>query len=55
MHKLGNIEMEHVQAIAWTIEIATFIVAILIAWGVWKISKRAIRKKQSKQDNHGKH
>ncbi len=53
MHKLGNVEMENVQAIAWSIEIVTFIVAALIAWGVWKISKRAIRKKQSKQNNSG--
>jgi uncharacterized membrane-anchored protein YhcB (DUF1043 family) len=44
MNKLGNVEMENVQAIAWTVEIVTFIVAALIAWGVWKISKRAIKK-----------
>ena len=53
MNKLGNTEMENVQAIVWTIEIATFIVTVLIAWGVWKISKRAIQKKKSEQNNSG--
>ena len=51
-NKLGVTEMENVQAIAWTIEIATFIVAVLIAWFVWKISKKAVREKRSKAENN---
>jgi len=49
MQKLGNVEMENIQAIAWTIEIVTITVAALIAWWVWKISKRAIQKSKSNQ------
>jgi heme/copper-type cytochrome/quinol oxidase subunit 2 len=48
MQKLGSSEMENVQVIAWTIEIVTLIVALLIAWAVWKISRRAVRNKQAK-------
>ena len=51
MQKLGSSEMENVQAIAWTIEIVTLIVALLIAWAVWKVSRRAVQKKQARQNS----
>jgi heme/copper-type cytochrome/quinol oxidase subunit 2 len=47
MQRLDSNTMENVQAVAWTIEIVTIIVALLIAWVVWKISRRAVRNKQS--------
>ncbi len=49
MQKMNGSEMENVQTIVWAIEIVTFTVVVLIAWWVWKISKRAIRKNRSKQ------
>lgn len=45
--KLATGAMEYVQVIAWTIEIVTLIVTILIAWAVWKVTRKAVREKRS--------
>jgi hypothetical protein len=49
MQKLGSSEMENVQASAWATEIATGIVAVLIAGWAWKVGRGAVQKKQSSQ------
>jgi len=46
--KLAMRDMEHVQTIAWTVEIATLVVTLVIAWVVWKVTRTAVREKQSK-------
>jgi len=38
-------EREHVQTIVWIVEAATFATAIAIALFVWRISKRARKRK----------
>jgi len=45
-------EMEHVQTIVWTVEIATFIVTVLIALVVWKVTRAAVRKKRLEAVNN---
>jgi protein-S-isoprenylcysteine O-methyltransferase Ste14 len=42
-------ERENVQTIVRVVEFVTFVAAMAIAWYVWRISKRAIKNKKSKQ------
>jgi len=42
---------ENVQTIVWVLEFVTFATAMLIAWFVWRYSKRDSANKKSKQ-NH---
>ncbi len=42
-------ERENVQMIVRVVEFVTFVTAMAIAWYVWRISKRAIKNKKSKQ------
>ena len=51
----ANVSMparEDVQAISWTIELVTFLVAMAIAWFIWRMSKRDSQNKKSKRDIH---
>lgn len=38
--KIPMQEKEHVQAIVWAVEFATFITALAIAVFIWRLSKR---------------
>jgi len=40
---------ENVQTIVWVLEFVTFVTAFLIAWYVWRFSKRASEKNKAKQ------
>jgi heme/copper-type cytochrome/quinol oxidase subunit 2 len=44
-------ERENVQTIVRVVEFVTFVTAMAIAWFVWRISKRASKNKNLKQDN----
>ena len=43
-------EREHVQSIVWISEAVTAVTIVAIFWLVWSISKRAIKKRKSKQE-----
>jgi len=47
--KLSMDEREHVQAIVVSGEILAFIVAVLVVVFVWNLSKRDIKKRDSKE------
>ena len=40
---------ENVQPFIWALEFVTFIVAIVVVWYVWSISKRASKRRKSQQ------
>jgi hypothetical protein len=42
-------ERENVQTIVRVVEFVSFVTAIAMAWYVWRISKRAIKNKKSRQ------
>ena len=51
MAVMGMPERETVQAIAWTVEIVAFIIAVAIAWFVLRLVKRDGKNNESKKDN----
>ena len=44
-------EKEDVQAIAWSIEFLAFLAAVVIAWFVWRLSKRDLKNRNQKRHN----
>lgn len=42
-------DKETVQMISWSIEIVTFITAMLVVWFIWRASKRASENHKLKQ------
>jgi uncharacterized membrane-anchored protein YhcB (DUF1043 family) len=40
---------ENVQTIVWVLEAVTFATTIVIAWVIWRVSKRDSENKKSKQ------
>jgi heme/copper-type cytochrome/quinol oxidase subunit 2 len=50
MNHAADAARENVQTIVWVIEIVTLITTALVAWFVWRISKRATKKKSGQED-----
>ena len=44
-------EREDVQAIAWSVEFLAFLAALVIAWFVWRLSKRDLKNRNQKRHN----
>jgi heme/copper-type cytochrome/quinol oxidase subunit 2 len=44
-------EKENVQSLVWILEVVVLIVILVVAWFVWRISKRAAEHKKSKPGN----
>lgn len=44
-------EREDVQVIAWSIEFLAFFAAVVIAWFVWRLSKRDLKNRNQKRHN----
>jgi len=44
-------EKEDVQAIAWSIEFLAILIAVVIAWFVWRLSKRDLKNRNQKRHN----
>ena len=44
-------EKEHVQAIVWIVEAATFVTIAAAFWFVWRISKRAKENRRRRQED----
>ena len=42
---------ENVQPFIWALEFVTFIVAIVVVWYVWSISKRASKRRKLQQED----
>lgn len=49
MAEISMSERENVQTIVRLVELVSFVTFMAIAWYVWRISKRAIKNKKSKQ------
>lgn len=44
-------QRETVQDISWSIEILAFLAALVIAWFVWRLSKRDLKNRNQKRHN----
>jgi hypothetical protein len=51
MAELSLQQRETVQDISWSVEILAFLAALAIAWFVWRISKRDIKKRKNSSEN----
>jgi heme/copper-type cytochrome/quinol oxidase subunit 2 len=49
--EINMAEREQVQTIVWVVEFLSFVTVMAIIWFVWRISKRDIENKKSKQKN----
>ncbi len=49
MHHMGIEAAEHTQTIVWVVEGVTFFTAAVIAWVVWRVSKRAANKNKAEK------
>jgi len=44
-------EKEDVQAIAWSIEFLAILIAVVIAWFIWRLGKRDIKNRKNRNEN----
>jgi phosphate/sulfate permease len=52
MASLSMSQRETVQDISWSVEILAILMALVIAWFVWRLGKRDIKNRKNKNENH---
>lgn len=50
-NNLTMTQRETVQDISWTVEIVAILIALAIAWFVWRLGKRDARNRNSKRND----
>lgn len=51
MASLSMSQRETVQDISWSVEILAILIALVIAWFVWRLGKRDLKNRKNKNEN----